>query len=195
LKEAIAREVAKAPPLYMTRRFFARIFDYMLYLSLVFIFFQEKAIEALMGDSMMQFLGVGIAYVILDGLMTHTWKSSPGKFLLGLRVTDSLGHSIPLKGSVIRSLRAWILGLGMWVMLPFALVISWFMAKRFGYFLWDMPHRYRVVARPFSPMHVVAYLVSLLVMNVAFSLLISPEVVAEMYKQLGVEDWLQQMNQ
>ncbi|MFC5050978.1 RDD family protein [Rubritalea spongiae] len=192
LKEAIAREVAKAPPLHMTRRFFARIFDYLLYISLIFVCFQERAFDALMGESMMQFLGVGIAYVILDGLMTHLWKSSPGKFLLGLKVTDHLGLAIPLKGSVIRSLRAWILGLGMWVMMPFAIAISWFMAKRFGYFLWDMPHRYRVLARPFSALHVVAYIVSVLIVNVVFSSLISQEVMEEMYKTLGVEDWMKQ---
>lgn len=187
LKEAIAREVAKAPPLYMTRRLFARLFDTMLYMAMVVICFREKAFQALMADSMPQFLGVGIAYVILDGLMTHVWKASPGKLLLGLRVTGSLGHAIPLKGSIIRSLRAWILGLGMWLMIPFALIISWFMAKRFGYFLWDMPHRYRVVARPFSAMHVVVYILSVVTVEVALRFLLPQEVVAEMFRVLGAE--------
>ncbi|MGJ8672318.1 RDD family protein [Rubritalea sp.] len=195
LKEAIAREVAKAPPLHMTRRLFARLFDYMLYISLIFVCFQERAMQAMMGDSMPQFLGVGVAYVILDGLMTHLWRSSPGKFLLGLKITDQMGHAIPLKGSLIRSLRAWVLGLGMWVMMPFSLAISAFMAKRFGYFLWDMPHRYRVLARPFSALHVIAYIVCVIIVNVVFSTLISEDVMVEMYKAVGLEEWMREMKQ
>ena len=167
IKEALSDELSKAPPLHAVRRFFARMHDYMLYIVLIFVVFQEKVFEMAQGDSMLPLIAVGFAYVLLDSIMVHVWKASPGKFILGLRTTDALGHAIPLKFSVLRSLRMWILGLGMGIVSiwPFSLGISWFMSRKLGYFLWDTPKRYRVVARPFSGIHVLAFVASIFAMS------------------------------
>jgi len=175
IREAIADERSKALPLYATRRLFARFFDCSLYGGILLIVFQERLNDIQQNDSMFPLIGVGLAYVIIDGLMTHLWRLSPGKFLLGLRTTDALGHAIPLKFALLRSLRVWILGLGMWVVWPIALFISWVVSRKFGYFLWDMPKRYRTVARPFSGLHVIAYVVALFIMNLTFMELMPKE--------------------
>ena len=193
LKEAIAAEAKKAPPLHLVRRLFARMHDSILYISLVMMIFKERALDALQGDSLMQFLPIGLAYVLLDGLMTHVWKCSPGKFLLGLRVTDQLGHAISLQASLIRSLRVWIVGFGMWVMWPLALPISAFMARKFGYCLWDIPYCYRVLAKPFSGLHVIGYFVSIFTLSALLNLSLPQELVDKMNQQSGAQELLDKL--
>ena len=192
IKKAIAEELSKAPPLYAVRRFFARIHDYLLYMVLIFVVFQDKVIEMAQGDSVLPLLAVGFAYVLLDAIMIHVWKASPGKFLLGLRTTDALGHAIPLKFSVLRSLRVWILGLGMGIVeiWPFSLAISWFLSRRFGYFLWDTPNRYRVVARPFSGIHVLVYVASIFAMSFLLNVSLPEDMIEEMKKDNWAQDFL-----
>ena len=195
VKKAIAGELSKAPPLYAARRFFARMHDFLLYMVLILTVFQEKVIEMGQTDSMLPLLAVGFAYVLLDAIMVHVWKASPGKFLLGLRTTDALGHAIPLKFSVLRSLRVWILGLGMGIVQiwPFSFGISWFLSRRFGYFLWDTPKRYRAVARPFSGIHVLAYVASIVAMFILLSLAIPAEKIELMNKQSGAQEFLDKL--
>ncbi len=190
IKEALAEELSKAPPLCAVRRFFARMHDFLLYMVLIFAVFQEKVIEMGRSDSVLPLLAIGFSYVLLDAIMVHLWKGSPGKFLLGLRTTDALGHAIPLKFSVLRSLRVWILGMGMGIVTiwPFSLGISWFMSRRFGYFLWDTPKRYRVVARPFSGMHVAAYVASIFAMSFLLNVSLPNEMLDEMKK----DNWAQE---
>lgn len=194
LRKAIAEERAKAPPIHLTRRLFARIHDCILYMTLIFIVFKERALKVMDSESMMPLLGIGLAYVILDGIMTHLWKSSPGKFLLGMRVTDAVGYAIPLKFALLRSLRVWILGLGMWVMWPFSLLISWFMSRRLGYFLWDLPKRYRIVARPFSGLHVMAYTASIFTMNLLFTIAMPQQVIEEIQQRPEVKELFEALN-
>lgn len=194
LRKAIQEERAKAPPIYLTRRLFARLHDCILYMSLVFIVFKERALDAMDNESMMPLLGIGLAYVILDGIMTNLWKCSPGKFLLGMRVTDVMGYAIPLKFALLRSLRVWILGLGMWVMWPISLTISWFMSRRLGYFLWDLPKRYRVVARPFSGLHVISYMVSIFVMSTLLNLALPKQMIEDMNQRSGAQEFLDSLN-
>ena len=190
IKQALAEELSKAPPLFAVRRFFARMHDFLLYMVLIFAVFQEKVIELAQGDSVLPLLAVGFAYVLLDAIMVHIWKASPGKFLLGLGTTDALGHAIPLKFSVLRSLRVWILGLcmGMVEMWPLSLGISWFLSRRFGYFLWDTPKRYRVVARPFSGIHVLAYVASIF----AMSFLLNVSLPEKMLDEMKQDNWAQE---
>ena len=42
IKQALAEEISKAPPLHGLRRFFARMHDFMLYMVLLLVVFQEK---------------------------------------------------------------------------------------------------------------------------------------------------------
>ncbi|MEO1856899.1 MAG: DUF4339 domain-containing protein [Rubritalea sp.] len=190
IKEALAEELSKAPPLHAIRRFFARMHDFLLYMVLVFAVFQEKVLEMGQSDSVVPLLAVGFAYVLLDAIMIHLWKVSPGKFLLGMRTTDAFGHAIPLKFSVLRSLRMWILAMGMGVIQiwPFSLGISWFLSRRFGFFLWDIPRRYRVVARPFSGMRVVAYVASIFAMSLFLNMVLPEALLDEMRS----ESWMQE---
>ena len=190
IKQALSDELSKAPPLYAVRRFFARMHDFLLYMVVIFAVFQEKMIELAQGESVLPLLAVGFAYVLLDAIMVHIWKASPGKFLLGLRTTDALGHAIPLKFSVLRSLRVWILGLGMGIVeiWPLSLGISWFLSRRFGYFLWDTPKRYRVVARPFSGIYVLAYVASIF----AMSFLLNVSLPEKMLDEMKQDNWAQE---
>ena len=193
VREAVNKEKQKAPPIHMVRRFFARMHDITLYISLLFIVFQGRTLDMMLGESIWPFLAFGAGYVILDGLMTHLWGSSPGKWLLGVRVIDRDGQGLGLNQALIRSARVWILGFGMWAMWPLALIFSWFLARRFGYFLWDLPHRYRVLVKPFHGLRVVGYIVSLFVISTLMNVFLSPEVIDQIHQQSGFSEMLQNM--
>ncbi|WP_018970193.1 RDD family protein [Rubritalea marina] len=195
IRSEVERQKAKAPALHMVRRYFARAHDLTLYMAFIFIVFQEKTLDTLLGESIWPYLGMGLAYVILDGMMTHFWGASPGKWLLGLRVTNSSGQCIPLTPSLVRSMRVWILGFGMWAMWLLALPLSWFLARRFGYFLWDLPQRYRVVVKPFSGLNVVGYMVSLFIISAAMNAFIDPAVIERMHEQSGFNEMLEKLDQ
>ena len=78
----------------------------------------------------------------------------------------------------------------MWII---ALPLSWFLARRFGYFLWDLPRRYRVIVKPFSGMHVLAYFISLFVISYLMNVFIEPEVIEQMHEQSGWKEMLEQL--
>lgn len=163
-------KILEPPKLYMTRRFFARLFDAVLYFGLILVIFQNASVLPKLGGDLWLNLWLGMVYVLLDAGMTHAWRSSPGKWILGVRVTDSAGHAIGVGGSVMRSLRVWVLGWGMWLIPELSLVVTWFIARRFRYFIWDSPRRYRVVCRPMEWWRVVAMVVGFLAIGAFMNL-------------------------
>lgn len=192
IKEAIEYEASKAPPLHLFRRFFARMFDSLIYAFAVMAVFRERILDAAESGSVWTFLAVGLTYVVLDGVMTHAWKFSPGKFLLGMRITDHAGFAIPLKAAVIRSLRVWVVGLGMWQLWFISMPISWLLSRKLGYFLWDIPYRNRVMARPLSPFHVSSYVLALVICYALFLAVMPLEFFEDFITRFGTPEQIQQ---
>ncbi len=116
-REEISR--ALPPPLpdqpFPFLRFFARWFDVSLYLLMVFSMVRYT------GHSLPDAAGGAFLYlyflpfVFLEAAFLHLTKTSPGKFLLGLRVVSPEEQALSLHEALVRSLRAYILGLGLMV--------------------------------------------------------------------------------
>lgn len=136
------------PPMCLIRRFFARVYDISLYLTLVLLITQDASVLMFGSAGMWWHLALGVGYVLLDALMLHLWGRTPGKWLLDIQVGDFFGRKLALGASVMRALRVWVLGWGMWLIVPVAIAISGLMAWRLKYMLWDLPRRYRITCGP-----------------------------------------------
>lgn len=99
-------------------RFFARWFDIFLYLLLVFTAIRisgQTILEAFSAESAFPFLYF-LPFVIMEAVFLHQFKTTPGKFLLGLRVVAPDESALPLRFTMLRSLRAYVVGTGLMIM-------------------------------------------------------------------------------
>ena len=117
-----SREVPDSPPPappgppFPYRRFFARWFDIYLYLLLlcsVVRFSGYDLLDAMMSSWAMFSL---LPFVLLEAIILHLTKTTPGKFLLRLRVVGPEEEALSLRAALVRSLRVYILGLGFMVL-------------------------------------------------------------------------------
>ena len=96
-------------------RFFARWFDVSLYLLLVFSmvrFTGHNLLDAAGGPFLYLYF---LPYVFLEAAILNLTKTTPGKFLLGIRVVTPEERALSLQEALVRSLRAYIIGLGLMV--------------------------------------------------------------------------------
>lgn len=192
LPESLQKQL-EPPPLHLVRRFFARFLDISLYFSIVMIVSQDATVLNVGSSGVGWHLAFGLGYVLLDGLMIHLWRSSPGKWLLGIQVGDFLGQRLSLGASVMRALRVWVLGWGMWLIAPIAMLISGLMAWRMRYMVWDFPRRNRVTCQPLQALIVVRYIVALLSMAVLMEVTASDKLRRDMQEisekfKLGIQE-------
>ena len=158
-------------------RFFARWFDVSLYLLLVFSlvrFIGHNLLEAAGGPFLYLYF---LPFVFLEAAILHLTKTTPGKFLLGIRVVTPEERALSLQGALARSLRTYIVGLGLMVH-PFLTGIChvyciWYL-MRFNVAPWDMvtKTRVRVVGPLFLP--VLLFTVFFLIILVLLALVLRP---------------------
>ncbi len=122
-------------------RFWARIFDYLLVVLVVYAVVGAPQLPGMDGDVTIaqmisgeywekvrtaseqpEFRRVSNAHVvalvlwtILEGLLIAQFGTTPGKWLLNLRVTNNDGTRPSTQKSLLRSLYVWFLGVGMWI--------------------------------------------------------------------------------
>ncbi len=96
-------------------RLFARWFDVSLYLLLVFSavrFTGHNLLDAVGGPFLYLYF---LPFVFLEAAILHLTKTTPGKFLLGIRVVTPEERALSLQEALVRSLRSYIIGLGLMV--------------------------------------------------------------------------------
>ena len=161
-----AAETATPPPLpvktYYLRRFWARWFDLTLYAGIwwIGIWAAGQNIAATLTNGWMIFLQF-VPWFVIETLLLHYTSSTPGKWLLGLKVLNADGSRLELGAATRRSLRVLFIGIGFgWNLLAvFCQVLSLVTAKRLGNPLWDHLGGHRVTAGPLSPFRIVTLVV------------------------------------
>ncbi len=122
-------------------RFWARIFDYLLVLVLVYAVVGAPQLPGMDGtvpiaemisgeywekvrtaSEQPEFRRIGNAHMIalvlwtiLEGLLIAQFGTTPGKWLLNMRVTNADGNRPSTQQSLLRSLYVWFIGVGMWL--------------------------------------------------------------------------------
>lgn len=141
------------------RRFWARWFDIYLYSGFWWLAMWAvgQDIEAALLNPWVMFFQC-VPWFALEALLIHKFGTTPGKWLLGLQVTNNDGTPLDLAASIRRALSVMFSGVGFgWGLLAvFCQALSLFNAKRLGAPLWDHSGGHQVIARPLSPFRLVA---------------------------------------
>ncbi len=166
----------KNEPLHPIRRFFARILDISLYTILLYIVKVQMGINPLVVDSVTKELLFQIPYLLLDGFALSYIGTTPGKWLLNIRLRANDGQRLDVTTSLIRSVRVWVLGFAM--QSPFVLIsipFSWFIATKYGKFLWDIPKNNITHCAPLTTAKLIGYFLVIIAASYLLNYAIPPE--------------------
>jgi uncharacterized RDD family membrane protein YckC len=159
-------ESATPPPLpvktYYIRRFWARWFDLTLYAGLWWLgmWFARQDIAAALTNGWIIFLHF-VPWFAIETLLLHYTGTTPGKWLLGLKVANLDGTRLNLSAATRRSLQVLCIGIGFGynVLAVFCQMLSLVTAKRLGTPLWDYLGGHQVTAGPLRPLRIVTLVV------------------------------------
>ncbi len=157
-EEEEAVEVRKTAPVtapitagLLWRRWAARVFDFTVWQSLCF------GVTAAWGMPLKEWIyaGVFLLYVMpvwipIEALMLYYFSWTPGKALLGLRVSNGDGSSLSIGTALIRSLRTFLMGMGAAYppMTFFCHCFGWWFTRKNGIAIWDNPQKIQVTSKP-----------------------------------------------
>ncbi|MCX8494873.1 MAG: RDD family protein [Akkermansiaceae bacterium] len=140
------------------RRFWARWFDLYVYSGCWWfgMWAAGQDIEAALFNSWVTFFHF-VPWFVLEALLLHYWGTTPGKWLLGLAVTNQDGSRLDLVATIRRSLRVLFTGIGFgWGLLALICqIISLFIARWLGTPPWDHTGGHRVVSKSLNPLKVI----------------------------------------
>ena len=177
----VPEELKVRPPFLYWRRFGARWFDYMLYHLILFAIFRAGGLSILADPEAEPSMGrvflMMLPLVIMEGALIGALGHTPGKWLMSLRVTRPDGGLLSTGASVIRSLRVWVLGMGMGhpILLPIGHLVALWMGRKKGAPLWDFPLGHLVDGEKPSPKKILAFFLLSGAIFVAISILLWPE--------------------
>lgn len=144
----------------LIRRFFARWFDFFLWFGLYWcaIYYTGSDMKSLYQNFWFNYLMM-IVWILIEAAMIHAWGTTPGKALLGLRVRRADGEAVTIGHSLLRSIRVYLMGMGMThpLLLPLCHGFSWWFVRKHGAALWDGATGLRVIMKPIKARHWVVY--------------------------------------
>jgi uncharacterized RDD family membrane protein YckC len=166
--------------LHLGRRFWARWFDLYLYEGIwwMAIWAMGADIGAVLDQTWLMIFHF-MPWFVLEIVMLQRFGTTPGKWLMGLRVLNRDGSRMNVSESMRRAWRVYFIGIGMgWGLLA---LICQLMAlagvKRFGMPIWDHAGGHQVIAEPLRGARVGAFVCLWFVVLQMQMLVVSPHVV------------------
>ncbi|MES2475603.1 MAG: RDD family protein [Verrucomicrobiota bacterium] len=180
---------ATPPPLpiepVFLRRFWARWLDLSLYEGVWWIgmWAAGQDIAAAITNPWVMFFRF-VPWFALEAVLIQRFATTPGKWLLGLRVLNQDGSHLDLATSTRRSMRVLFsgIGFGFSYLAAFCQILSLVVSKRLGTTLWDAAGNHQVTAVPPTPAKLVAVVLGY---SVAIALLLAvqlPDLVDQQIK-------------
>ena len=153
------------PDLHLWRRFGGRWFDYLGYMAVFFVWIAWTGadLKALHQRALFPVVLI-LPWMFLEAASLHYWGTTPGKWLVGLRVRDASSRKLSPGMALFRTMRVMILGMGFGQVFlrEFChLVALWFAVKR-KVVLWDASMGIRLERAPESPQKWIAFGVGIL---------------------------------
>lgn len=152
------KQMIASGKLHLLRRFWARWLDMSIYAAAwwLLMYAIRSDIGAMITD-LWVVINLFIPWFALEAWLLHRFGTTPGKWLLGIRVLNENDSNMSLKESIWRTLRVMIAGVGFgWGMLAILCqVMSWFTARRLGKPIWDHMGQHKVVVRPLGVIRVI----------------------------------------
>ena len=140
------------------RRYFARIMDSSIFVYLLAMAFGVMPPRTVADfsdlDRWMLFYIIANAVMIpVEAVLLSSFKTTPGKWIFGIRVTGGHGAPLSFAQAINRSFRVWVQG--SWLGIPIVLIIPMVFAygrlNRTGTTLWDAHCGAVVTHRPWTP--------------------------------------------
>ena len=160
----------------------ARMIDYLIYESILHSFSILCGVNLWKGvdSSGWVVIGIVLPVILMEAAMVGSLGFTPGKWLLGLRVETLGGHRLSTGQAFVRSMRVWVLGMGMFI--PLMMIIGccmslWF-GKKKGGMLWDLQSGFQVKAEQLTPKRIALFWVILVVIISINALPYLPEILA-----------------
>ena len=186
-------------PVY-TRRFFARWFDLQVYASLWWLTLWLLGVNLgnVWGNSMATLL-LFVPWFALEAFLIHRLGTTPGKWLLGIRIRNIDDTYLTISASIRRAIRVLLAGVGLGWWLPFTTFcqgISLFVAKRFGNALWDFAGGHRVLSDALKPWRVILLTVGYIAALQLQVMIVFPWIPQEQIDAFGkaFPEWKEQMD-
>lgn len=141
-------------------RWLARIVDKMLWFSLLWVIAVCAGWLQLWDYLLLSpllLIGAAVLWIPVESFLLSRFTTTPGKWLLGIRVTDDLGQPLTYLAAVKRTVLVVCTGAGLGLpalsLLPVLQgTMSWLLYRRTGITLWDRAASSRVVHSPLPPM-------------------------------------------
>ncbi|HBF23655.1 MAG TPA: hypothetical protein DDW23_07570 [Planctomycetes bacterium] len=133
-------------------RYFARIIDYTLGQTFVFITSGDPELIYKLPVTPLYAVYFLCGWVLMETCLMSTWGTTPGKWLLKIQVTDSRGRKLEMATAFHRSLQVWIRGMGMGLPIVslFTLLMSHGRLVQDGATRWDQDGKFEIVHGRFS---------------------------------------------
>lgn len=190
---AVSEDLPEAEGPHSGRRFWARWFDLSLFSALWWIAMSlvgRDIVETLKNPWVM--LMHYVPWFILEAFLIHRFGTTPGKWLLGLKVVNNDGSLLSLGVATHRSSRVLFLGIGFgWdIVCIICLIMSYFTARRLGKPLWDHAGGHKIIVSPIRPLPLISYIFAFFAALMLKSIVLYPAQ-AEFRKQ--VDEWIRTM--
>lgn len=181
-----ARDRAVPPPLpessHLIRRFWARWLDLYLYGALWWLamWAAGRDIGMILQPSWI-ILFHYVPWFVCETFLLHRFGTTPGKWLLGIKVVNDDGSLLSLAQATRRSSRVLFIGIGFgWLVLALVCqLMSWFTTKRLGRPLWDHAGGHHLETNPLHPGRIVGYVLVLIAAITLQASIIVPFIIEE----------------
>ena len=148
-------EAAQAPGetgnLHLIRRFWARWMDLQLYIAAwwLFLYLSNRDVGSIFQSPWFLLLQL-LPWLPIEAALIHRHGTTPGKWLLGIRVRNDDGSALTGRQSTTRTLRVLVAGVGLgWgIISPICQGASYWITRRIGRPLWDHLGGHRVDFTP-----------------------------------------------
>lgn len=167
---------------HLARRFWARWFDLYAFSGVWWL------LMALTGQDVAAALTnpwvILLQYVpwfALETFLLQRFGTTPGKWLLDLRVRNEDGSLLSSQQAAHRSMRVLFVGLGMGLG-PVSLIcqlLSYFTTKRFGRPVWDHAAGHRLESKPLHPVRISIYVIGLFTSLVMQCVVVIPHMIED----------------
>jgi uncharacterized RDD family membrane protein YckC len=190
--EAPPEQVTEAPVppplpdrLFSLRRFWARWLD--LYLFAGLWWYAMWATGRDIGSALSNVWVIMLFYVpwfVVEAILLHRFGTTPGKWLLGIRVVNNDGSHLNLADATRRSARVLFVGIGFGldIVTMVCQIMAYFTTKRLGRPIWDHAGGHRVTVAPLAPLRIVAFVVILFFSLQLRAIVVVPYLVEEAAK-------------
>lgn len=152
------------PSAFPFRRFWARWLDLYLFAALwwMIMWAVGRDIEATLRNQWIM-LFLYVPWFVAETFLLHRFGTTPGKWLLGLKVVNEDGSLLSLAAATRRSSRVLFLGIGFgWDLISLICqIIAFVVTKKLGRPLWDQAGGHIVTATPLRPARILVYVFSI----------------------------------